>query len=71
MKINKKLLTKHHYHNNEVICVCDVVKIDQHIYTVKSDQKFHPINNKNQTIWSTSKKIYKIGTIEEYPEYFI
>lgn len=68
---NKKIDTKHFYPNGDVIQVCDVVEIDGNIYTVRSDEKFHCTDYKNQTIWSTNKAIKKIGTIEEFPEYFL
>lgn len=67
----KKINTKHFYQNGDVVQVCDVVEIDGYIYTVRSDGKFHCINNSKKPIWSTSKLIKKLGTIEEFPEYFV
>lgn len=68
--LNTRILTNHIFGNNDSVYVCDVVQIDKNIYTVKSDKKFHCVFNKNKTIWSTNKKITKIGTIKEFPEYF-
>lgn len=68
-----KIPTKHIDTKNCTIYVCDVVKIENEIYIVKCDGNLHPFNPKNndgKPIWSTSKSIEKIGTIEEYPEYF-
>lgn len=68
---DKTIPTKHKYQNGDIIQVCDVVEIDGNIYTVRSDEKFHYINKSKPTIWSTNKPIKKLGTIEEFPEYFI
>ncbi len=69
-----KIPTKHLDINNCTIYVCDVVKFDNEIFVVKFDGLFYPINpnfNNGEPAWSTSKPIEKLGTIEEYPEYFI
>jgi hypothetical protein len=69
--LNTRIPTNHIFENNDTIFVYDVVKIDKNIYKVECDKKFHCVSNKNETIWSTNKKVKKMGTIAEYPEYFI
>ena len=48
--------------------------IENETFIVKYNGFSYPVNpifNKGKPIWSTSKSIEKLGTIEEYPEYFI
>ncbi len=56
--------------NGEMFNVYDVVEIDSEIYIVLNDKKFTYPFNKNETIFRTTKPIKKIGTLNEYPEYF-
>ncbi|MDN5093330.1 hypothetical protein [Aliarcobacter butzleri] len=66
-----KLSEKNHmYEDGTIVVINDVVKIDSEIYIVRNDKKFTCPFNTNKTIWSTSKAIKKIGTIDTYPEYF-
>ena len=72
--IKNKIPTKHLDINDCTIYVCDVVRFSNEIFVVKYDKFFHPINpsfNNGKHVRSTSKPIEKLGTIEEYPEYFI
>ena len=72
--IKNKIPTKHLDINDCTIYVCDVVRFSNEIFVVKYDKFFYPVNpnfNNGEYVRSTSKPIEKLGTIEEYPEYFI